>query len=194
MTDRLEGCSTTRPIRGRPHDTRAWALSLVGHSVPSLKFIDARSGAVDLGALALDGLVLYVQPGLIVPPGDDRRLLQEDALQHDSYLALRSRFAQVIPGGTIAALAVAPDYGHFNTSGEWMRSETPDGLAVSHHVLCDPARLLAQELELPTFQRHVFSYYRRTTLIANDGRIGKVFHPAIPGRDAEQALTWLQLH
>jgi peroxiredoxin len=51
---------------------------------------------------------------------------------------------------------------------------------------------LAVTLRLPTFEVEGMTLYRRLTLVAEDGRIVKVFYPVFPpDHNAAEVLAWL---
>jgi peroxiredoxin len=60
-------------------------------------------------------------------------------------------------------------------------------------VISDEWLDLARVLVLPTFEVEGFTLYKRVTLVAEQGRIRKVFYPVFPpDRNAEDVLTWLR--
>lgn len=170
------------------------AEKLVGARLPRLLFSDYDGGVIDLNAISLHALVLYIQPGC--KSGDGGRDARIDELQHDAYRALRHRFAGVMPeGSAIAALSAAADPTSFIMADGWQRTpENSPDQRIPHHQLDDAGLSLAKELPLPTFERDGQRLYERTTLIVTRGRIAKVFYPVDARQDARQALTWLQLH
>ena len=61
-------------------------------------------------------------------------------------------------------------------------------------VIADPERRLAAALRLPTFEVQGQILYKRLTLIAQAGRIVKVFYPVFPpDKHAQEVLAWLRL-
>lgn len=65
--------------------------------------------------------------------------------------------------------------------------------AMPFPVVADPDRRLGAALGLPTFEAGGHVLYKRATLVAEEGRIVKVFHPiASPERNAEEVLAWLE--
>lgn len=59
-------------------------------------------------------------------------------------------------------------------------------------LVSDPALLLAEHLRLPTFEVESLRLYKRSTLIAEDSVIVKVFYPVFPpDRNAEEVIGWL---
>jgi peroxiredoxin len=60
-------------------------------------------------------------------------------------------------------------------------------------VVSDPERKLGAALRLPTFEIAGLTLYKRITLVAQDGRIVKVFYPVFPpDANAGEVLAWLR--
>jgi len=60
-------------------------------------------------------------------------------------------------------------------------------------VIADPERELGAALGLPTLEIAGLTLYKRLTLVAEQGRIVKVFYPVFPpDRNAEEVLAWLR--
>jgi peroxiredoxin len=60
-------------------------------------------------------------------------------------------------------------------------------------VVSDPERKLGAALGLPTFDIAGLTLYKRITLVAEDGRIVKVFYPVFPpDANAGDVLAWLR--
>ena len=60
-------------------------------------------------------------------------------------------------------------------------------------VISDPERKLGAALGLPTFEIAGLTLYKRITLVAEDGRIVKVFYPVFPpDANAGEVLAWLR--
>jgi peroxiredoxin len=60
-------------------------------------------------------------------------------------------------------------------------------------VIADPELRLRDELQLPTFEIAGHTLYKRLTLIAERGRIMKVFYPVFPpDRNAADVVAWLR--
>ena len=60
-------------------------------------------------------------------------------------------------------------------------------------VVSDPERRLGAALGLPTFDIAGLTLYKRITLVAEDGRIVKVFYPVFPpDANAGDVLAWLR--
>lgn len=60
-------------------------------------------------------------------------------------------------------------------------------------VIADPERRLGAVLGLPTFEIQGHVLYKRLALVAEDGRIAKVFYPVFPpDENAADVLEWLR--
>lgn len=60
-------------------------------------------------------------------------------------------------------------------------------------VISDPERKLGAALGLPTFDIAGLTLYKRITLVAEHGRIAKVFYPVFPpDANAGEVLAWLR--
>jgi peroxiredoxin len=64
---------------------------------------------------------------------------------------------------------------------------------IPYPVIADPGQLLGRALRLPTFEVEGATLYKRLTLIAEGGRIVKVFYPVFPpDENAGEVLAWLR--
>jgi peroxiredoxin len=64
---------------------------------------------------------------------------------------------------------------------------------VPYPVIADPERLLGRALRLPTFEVEGAPLYKRLTLVAEGGRVVKVFYPVFPpDENAGAVLAWLR--
>jgi peroxiredoxin len=60
-------------------------------------------------------------------------------------------------------------------------------------IISDERLLLAEALQLPTFEADGLTLYKRLALIAEAGTIVKVFYPVFPpDRNAEDVIAWLR--
>ena len=60
-------------------------------------------------------------------------------------------------------------------------------------VIADPERKLGEALSLPTFEIAGLTLYKRLTLVADEGRIVKVFYPVFPpDANAGEVLAYLR--
>jgi peroxiredoxin len=87
-------------------------------------------------------------------------------------------------GATLAGLSV-------QTVAE--QREFAARVGLHYRLISDPALELAAALELPTFTAGGRTFYTRLTLVADRGRIVKVFYPvAEPERNASDVADWLE--
>lgn len=190
----MMACQLTHSSAPDSKHPTGWAGALVGRRLESILFATSTGELIDLANIAQHGLVIYLQPGFVLHTDEHGSSPHEDDLQHRAYLRLLSRFDRVMPGGSIVGLSAAPDRMRMLNASPRSRCLSVKEPTVGHCVLDDPYLTLAKDLGAPTFQDHGGRRYERATIVAVDGRVAKVFHPAIAGRDASQALAWLQLH
>ncbi|MCB5190238.1 peroxiredoxin [Methylobacillus arboreus] len=75
------------------------------------------------------------------------------------------------------------------------QKEAQDRLHLPFHLLSDSFLQLKGAMRLPTFTVAGMELFKRLTLIAEDGRIRKVFYPVFPpDRNADEVLAWLRLN
>jgi peroxiredoxin len=73
------------------------------------------------------------------------------------------------------------------------QSEFAERNSMPFPVVADPARRLGDALGLPTFEIAGETLYRRLALVAENGRIVKVFYPVFPpDANAGDVLAWLR--
>ena len=66
---------------------------------------------------------------------------------------------------------------------------------INFPLLSDPELKLARELGLPTFRAGDLELYKRLTLVAESGRIVKVFYPVFPpDTHPAEVLAWVESH
>jgi peroxiredoxin len=71
--------------------------------------------------------------------------------------------------------------------------ETAEPFGLPHAVAADPQLRLAEALRLPTFEFEGTRLYKRLTLVAEEGRIVKVFYPVFPpDENAAEVVTLLR--
>lgn len=161
---------------------------LVSLELPSLSLPATSGGTAELAGLARERLVAYLyprtgRPGEPLPDGwDDIPGARGCTPQSCSYRDSLDRFERL--GASVVGISAqsAAEQAEF---------------AVREHIpfplLSDPELLLADRLGLPTFEAAGTNLYKRLTLIAETGRIVKVFYPVFPpDRDAANVLDWLR--
>jgi peroxiredoxin len=169
-----------------PQDDGA-ADHLAGLQLPHLELPATSGGTFDLGDTGLRRLVAYLYPmtgtpGVPLPEGWDD-----------------------IPGArgctpqSCAYRDAVADFGRHDATLVGISAQSPDDqreFAQREHIpfrlLSDSRLQLAATHGLPTFEVDGKTLYRRLTLVAEHGRIVKVFYPVFPpDRDAAEVLTWL---
>jgi peroxiredoxin len=169
-----------------PEDDGA-ADHLTGLAVPSMT-LPSTQGELDLAEQAEELLVLYVyprtgRPGVEPPSGWDetpgaRGCTPQSCGFRDHGVELREL------GATVVGLSAQPLDDQV---------EAAERLGLPHAVAADPALRLADALELPTFEFHGRRLYRRLALVAEGGRIVKVFYPVFPpDENAAEVAAWLR--
>jgi peroxiredoxin len=159
---------------------------LEGLEVPALT-LESSVGPVDLAALGSERAVLYVyprtgRPDRPVPPEWDaiagaRGCTPESCGFRDHAEELREL------GAKVAGLSS-------QTLEEQV--ELSERLGILYPVISDPELALRDALSLPTFEFEGQTLYKRLTVVAEGGRIAKVFYPVFPpDRHAEEVVAWL---
>ena len=169
-----------------PEDDGA-ADHLTGMTVPSVQLASTQ-GELDLAEQATELLVLYVyprtgRPGLEPPrewdetPGA-RGCTPQSCGYRDHGAELRELAARVV------GLSAQPLED---------QREAAERLGLPHPVVADPELRLADALGLPTFEFEGRRLYKRLALVAEAGRIVKVFYPVFPpDENAAEVLAWLE--
>jgi peroxiredoxin len=169
-----------------PKDDGA-ADHLLGAELPAL-VLPSTAGQLDLACEAEDLLVLYVyprtgRPGVEPPAGWDetpgaRGCTPQACAYRDDAQAFDALGARVI-GLSAQTLDDQED--------------VVDRLRLPHPVIADPELRLAEALDLPTFEFDGARLYKRLTVVAERGRIVRVFYPVFPpDQNAAEVLAWLQ--
>jgi peroxiredoxin len=160
---------------------------LTGLVVPSVT-LRSTDGDLDLARLAEELLVLYVyprtgRPGVEPPPAWDetpgaRGCTPQSCGYRDHGAELRELGARVVG---VSAQSLDD------------QREVAERLGLPHPVAADPELRLADELGLPTFEFDGRRLYKRLALVAEVGRIVKVFYPVFPpDENAAEVVAWLR--
>jgi peroxiredoxin len=169
-----------------PEDDGA-ADHLTGATVPSMR-MPSTQGDLDLAELAEGLLVLYVyprtgRPGVEPPVAWDetpgaRGCTPQSCGYRDHGAELRELGARVVG---VSAQSLDD------------QREAADRLRLPHPVAADPELRLAEALRLPTFEFDGQRLYKRLALVAEAGRIVKVFYPVFPpDENAADVVAWLR--
>ena len=162
------------------------AESLLGQPLPSLRLACTTGGILDLAALAIEPLVVFVHPGT-----ETSRQVREDpdgllgsgcTLQNQAFREHVASFA----GRRLNVVGVSarpPE-----EQRRFCRRER-----LQFPLLSDTGMALADTIDLPTTRLGSGErVYSRLTFIAHEGIIDRVFYPVpIPRRNALDVLAWL---
>jgi peroxiredoxin len=168
-----------------PEDDGA-ADHLPGIDIPALT-LDSSRGPVNLAELARDRLVLYVyprtgRPGRPMLPGWDdipgARGCTPQSCAFRDHAAELADFGSRVAGLSAQSLDDQIEFAERN--------------AMPFPIVSDERLELAAALGLPTFDAGGVTLYKRLALVAEEGRIAKVFYPVFPpDRNAQEVLAWL---
>ncbi len=163
------------------------AKHLPGTTLPTLG-LDATDGRkIDLSGLA-GRTVVYIypmtgRPDVALPEGWD--MIPGARGCTPQSCAFRDHYAE------LTDLGVAQLFG-LSTQDSAYQQEAVERLHLPFPLLSDEALRFAKALKLPTFQANERTLLKRLTLIADAGRISKVFYPVFPpNRSAEEVIDWL---
>ncbi len=159
---------------------------LPGSAIPAL-VLPSSQGPVDLAGLARERLVLYVyprsgRPGVPLLPGWDaipgaRGCTPQSCAFRDHAEEL-ARLGARVAGLSAQSLEDQVEFAE--------RNHMP------FPVVSDEWLALRDALGLPTFEVEGLTLYKRVTIVAEGGRVAKVFYPVFPpDRNAEEVVQWL---
>jgi peroxiredoxin len=160
---------------------------LLGKYLPSIFLASTQGGHIDLSAVP-GCVVVYCypmtgQPNISLPDGWDsipgaRGCTPQSCAFRDHYSELTQLGAQVFG---------------LSTQDTADQREATQRLHLPFELLSDRDLSFAKALKLPTFEICGQQLIKRVTLIANRGKIVKVFYPVFPpDRNAEAVIFWLQ--
>lgn len=160
---------------------------VAGLMLPDITLRATNGGRVNIGGVA-GRLVMYVYsmtglPGVSLPDGWDsipgaRGCTPQACSFRDHYAELEALGVTIF-----GASAQSTEY----------QQEAKQRLHLPFELLSDASLALKASLSLPTFKVQALELYKRLTLIANDGRIEKVFYPVFPpDRNIDDVLAWLR--
>jgi len=169
-----------------PEDDGA-ADHVEGRLVPPI-YLETTAGELNLAAAAAELLVLYVyprtgRPDELPPSGWDetpgaRGCTPQSCGFRDHGGELREL------GATVVGVSAQPIED---------QREAAERLDLPHAVAADPEFRLAEALRLPTFEFDGQRLYKRLALVAEGGRIVKVFYPVFPpDENAAEVAAWLR--
>ena len=169
-----------------PDDDGA-AAHLEGAEFPSLRLETTRR-ELALADAAKGLLVLYVYPRTGRPGAEPPKEWDETPGARGctpQSCGFRDHGAELRElGATVVGLSAQPI--------EEQR-EAAERLGLTHAVAADPELRLAEGLALPTFEFDGQRLYKRLAVVAEAGRIAKVFYPVFPpDENAAEVATWLR--
>ena len=159
---------------------------LEGAEIPRLA-VDSTDGPLNLAVEAAGLLVLYVyprtgRPGVEPPAGWDETPGARGCTPQSCGYRDHGAELQALGARVIGLSAQTLDDQH----------EAAERLRLPHPVISDPDFRAADALGLPTFEFEGTRLYKRLALVAEQGRIVKVFYPVFPpDENAAEVLAWL---
>lgn len=162
---------------------------LTGMELPAIELPSTTGASLSLRDASTQRIVLYIYPrtggpGVNLP--DDWDLIPGARGCTPQACAFRDHHAELQDlGATVWGLSAQP-IEEQQEFGERMHIPFP--------LLNDSALRLAEPpLRIPTFTADGITLYKRVTLIAEEGRITRVFYPVFPpDRNAEEVLGYLR--
>jgi peroxiredoxin len=161
---------------------------LEGMRMPPLELPTTDGLGVDLADAAAERLVLYVYPRTGVP--GEEPIVGWDEIPGargctPQACAFRDHFDQLAAlDARLLGLSV-------QTTAEQL--EFAGRVGLPYPLASDPMLAVAAALSLPTFEVAGRPLYKRITLIAEHGKIVKVFYPVFPpDRNATEVIEWLR--
>ena len=171
-----------------PQDDGA-ARGLAGKRLPEIELPSTAGGTVDL-ARASPRFVLYVYPSATGTADLPARGWKEIpgafgcTVESCAFRDRRKSFEDL--GVTVMGLSAQTTEAQRAFAG---RKE------INFPLLSDPDLKLSRELGLPTFTAGDLHLYKRLTLVADSGRILKVFYPVFPpDTHPADVLEWVRAH
>jgi peroxiredoxin len=170
-----------------PQDDGACA-HLQGTRLPKVTLPSTAAKSVDLSALK-GATVIYIYPRTGRPdepsPAGWNEIPGARGCTPQS-CAFRDHFEELKRAGA------AQVYG-LSTQSTADQREAVERLHLPFELLSDEKLDFARALKLPTFEVEGMTLIKRITLVARDGKIGKVFYPVCPpDRNAGDVLDWLR--
>jgi peroxiredoxin len=169
-----------------PEDDGA-ADHLTGMGLPEVRLPSTLGETIDLAELSLSRLVAYIYPrtgtpGKPSPTGwDDIPGARGCTPQSCAYRDSLAEFTAL----DVTVLGISAQ-----SPGE--QRDFAEREHIPFPLLSDSALRLRDALRLPTFEVEGMTLYKRLTLVAESGKIAKVFYPVFPpNRNAADVLAWL---
>ncbi len=155
--------------------------------LPAVTLCATFGSNVDLAALS-GRTVLYLyprtgRPGIESPEGWE--MIPGARGCTPEACSFRDHFAELRAAGATRVFGVSSQESEY-------QSEAVERLRLPFAMLADPGLLLAEALDLPTFEAGGQTFYSRLTLVAKESTIEKVFFPVDdPQNHAAEVVSWL---
>lgn len=170
-----------------PSDDGA-ADHLVGRAMPIVRLRGTDGSVLYLSDLPMGRSILFVYPMTAQPT----RPLPEgwNDIPGARGCTPQLRSVQDAHDDLRAAGAVAV-YG-LSTQDSAFQSEAVRRLGLTYPLLADPTQQVGRALGLPTFTAGAATFYKRLTVVVQDGVIEHVFYPVFPpDRHVQDVVAWL---
>jgi peroxiredoxin len=161
---------------------------LRGSEVPTVALPSTLGGALDVAEAARERLVVYIYPRTGTPGQplldgwDDIPGARGCTPQSCAFRDAQQELAR--HGATLIGISA-------QTPEE--QAEFAEREHIRYPLLSDHRLVLADAMQLPTFETSGLRLYKRLTFVAEAGRIVKVFYPVFPpDRNAGDVLAWLE--
>lgn len=160
---------------------------LLGKLLLSIALSSTHGRLVDLSAIS-GRVVVYCypmtgKPDILLPDGWDQIPGARGCTPQSC--AFRDHYQELINLGTQV-------FGISTQSSEYQK-EVMERLHLPFELLSDQELSFARALKLPLFEIEENRFIKRVTLIANAGKIVKVFYPVFPAdRNANEVVDWLR--
>jgi peroxiredoxin len=184
MTD-FTSLPTDLPV---PEDDGA-AAHLPGTAMPPVELRGTGDATVRLDALGAGRTIIYIypltgRPGVDLPEGWDTIPGARGCTPETC--GFRDHYQELLAAGAVGVFGLSSQDTNY-------QREVVERLSLPFEMLSDPNRILAQTLDLPTFDAGGLALYKRLTLIVRDGVVEHVFYPIFPPNEhANQVLAWLR--
>ncbi|MFE5479724.1 peroxiredoxin [Nocardia sp. NPDC056541] len=156
-------------------------------ALPPVSLIATTGEAVGIDQLGSGRTIIYVYPltgrdDIVLPEG--WRTIPGAAGCTAQACSFRDRHQELLAHG------ITRVFGLSSQTTDYQR-EAVQRLHLPFSMLADPDLLLAESLNLPTFEVEQKRLYRRLTLVITNGRIDHIFYPVFPPAEhADQVLSW----
>lgn len=152
------------------HLSREFAVRLTGRVLPAVALPSTRGGSVELDRIHPNSFVLFIYP----------RTGRPDTAESPEWSIIpgaKGCTAETCEFRDLAADYAARGYGLYGLSSQdaEYQSEASTRLHLPYPLLSDVDLVVAESLDLPTFEFEGARLYTRSTLVVQDGAIARAF-------------------